>query len=303
MEIGRSLWLHESKNGFFYRHADSKRKMSIEHILRLGQSRSQTRIIPFDEQLVSNTDYETLEKPLYQRFIPNKISDDETNNFLFKRHLLIKERDYYRATVAGLLMCSQHSDEYLYNSFICAVCYSGTTKDANYQIDAQDFKGTLDQQIVDAFAFVKKHNQVSALKDIGRIDQPQYSMKAVFEAVVNAVVHRDYSKHGSKIRLFIFADKLELYSPGALANSLTIENLLYNQVSRNELLARLLSELSLDDNIKRQTGRKYFLERRGEGVKIILNESLQLSGKKPIYEVFGEELRLIIFAAKSLQDQ
>jgi predicted HTH transcriptional regulator len=303
MEIGRSLWLHESKNGFFYRHADSKRKMSIEHILRLGQSRSQARIIPFDEQLVPNTHYETLEKPLYQRFIPNEISDDETNNFLLKRHLLIKESNYYRATVAGLLMCSQHSDDYLYNSFICAVCYSGTEKDANYQIDAQDFKGTLDQQIVDAFSFVKKNNQVSALKDIGRIDQPQYSMKAVFEAIVNAVIHRDYSKHGSKIRLFIFKDRLELYSPGVLANSLTVENLRYNQMSRNELLGRLLSELSLDDNIAGQIGRKHFLERRGEGVGIILKESLQLSSKEPTYKVLSEELRLIIFAAKSLQEK
>ncbi len=303
IDVPYSFFVHKSSNGYFIRQGSSKREMSTEHLARLLQSRSQARIIPFDEQLVPNTHYETFEKSLYQRFIPNEVSDDETNNFLLKRHLLIEERDYYRVTVAGLLMCSQHSDKYLYNSFICAVCYSGTTRDANYQIDAQDFKGALDQQIVDAFAFVKKHNQVSALKNIGRIDQPQYSMKAVFEAIVNAVIHRDYSKHGSKIRLFIFKDRLELYSPGALANSLTVENLRYNQMSRNELLGRLLSELSLDDNIAGQIGRKHFLERRGEGVGIILKESFKLSNKKPIYEVLGEELQLIIFAARSLQEK
>ena len=50
--------------------------------------------------------------------------------------------------------------------------------------------------------------------------------------------------------------------------------------------------------MERQVKRKHFLERRGEGVGIILNESETLSGKMPIYEVFDEELRLTIFAAK-----
>ena len=126
-------------------------------------------------------------------------------------------------------------------------------------------------------------------------------MRAVFEAVVNAVVHRDYSKAGSKIRLFMFADRLELYSPGALANGLTVDNLPYNQATRNELLARLLSEITLEDDVRKQVVRRHFLERRGEGVSIILNESEQLSGKRPVYQMFGEELCLTIFAAKSLQ--
>ena len=67
-------------------------------------------------------------------------------------------------------------------------------------------------------------------------------------------------------------------------------------------LDRLLSETTLDDNLGRQVARRHFLERRGEGVGIILNESKVLSDKTPVYELFGEELRLTIFAAKSLQD-
>ena len=122
--------------------------------------------------------------------------------------------------------------------------------------------------------------------------------------VVNAVVHRDYSKAGSKIRLFMFTDRLELYSPGALANTLTVDDLRYNQATRNELLARLLSEITLDDRYGcTGSSRRHFLERRGEGVGIILNESEKLSGKTPVYELFGEELRLTIFAAKSLQEE
>ncbi len=77
---------------------------------------------------------------------------------------------------------------------------------------------------------------------------------------------------------------------------------LYSQATRNELLSRLLSEIALDDGDGRQVKRRHFLERRGEGVGIILNESEQLSGKTPIYELFNEELCLTIFAAKSLQE-
>ena len=301
IEIPKSLFVHRTSNGYFIRYGSSKREITTEQLGRLIQSRSQARIIAFDEQLVPNTHKTTLREPLYQRFITEDATEDMIEDLLLKRTLLVQEGRDIRASVAGVLMCHDTPDDYLYNSFIQAVYYNGRVKDANYQIDAKDFKGPLDQQIMDAFKFVQKHNEVSARKEIGRIDQPQYSMRAVFEAIVNAVVHRDYSKHASKIRLFMFADRLELYSPGALANTVTIEKLPYSQATRNELLARLLSEIPLEDNIEKQVKRRHFLEGRGEGVGIILNESEQLSGKIPVYELFNEELCLTIFAAKSLQ--
>ena len=299
IEVPRSLFVHKTSNGYFIRQGSSKREMPTEQLARLLQSRSQARIIAFDEQFVPNTHKETLREPLYLRFITEVTAANEVDDLLLKRHLLVKEGEQNRASVAGVLMCHEKPDDYLYNSFIQAVYYSGKEKDANYQIDAKDFRGPLDRQIVDAFKFVEKYNQVSARKEIGRIDSPEYSMRAVFEAVVNAIVHRDYSKTGSKIRLFMFADRLELYSPGALANTVTVDNLRYSQATRNELLARLLSETTLDDDMGKQVVRRHFLERRGEGVGIILNESETLSGKTPVYEMFDEELRLTIYAAKS----
>ncbi len=216
---------------------------------------------------------------------------------------MVSEGSELRASVAGLLMCHDRPDDYLYNSFIQAVFYRGKTMDANYQIDAKDFRGPLDRQVMDAYKFVERYNQVSARKDIGRTEQPQYSMRAVFEALVNAVVHRDYSRTASKIRLFMFADRLELSSPGALANTLTVERLRYGQATRNELLARLLSEVTVEDRVRSEVKRRYFLERRGEGVGIILDESTALSGKAPVYEQIDETLHLTIFAAKSLQSE
>ena len=85
-----------------------------------------------------------------------------------------------------------------------------------------------------------------------------------------------------------------------VTDTVTVDNLRYSQATRNELLARLLSEVTLDDDTRKQVVRRHFLERRGEGVGIILNESEELSGKTPIYEVFDEELRLTIFASRSI---
>lgn len=301
IEVPRSLFVHKTPNGYFARQGSSKREMPTDQLARLLQSRSQARIIAFDEQLVPNTHKGTLREVLYRRFITEGATQDMIEDLLLKRSLLVQEGREIRASVAGVLMCHETPDDFLYNSFIQAVYYSGKEKDANYQIDAKDFKGPLDQQIIDAFKFVQKHNEVSARKEIGRIEHPQYSMRAVFEAIVNAAVHRDYSKSGSKIRLFMFRDRLELYSPGALANTVTIDKLRYSQATRNELLSRLLSEITLEDDVGKQVKRRHFLERRGEGVGIILNESEQLSGKTLVYELFNEELCLTIFAAKPIQ--
>ena len=106
VEVERSLWLHKSSNGYFYRHGNSKREMSTEHLLRVGQSRSQVRIVPFDEQLVPNTSQETLQKELYMRFT----SDDKAAS-LCKRRLLISHNDSIHATVSGILMCCPKPDE------------------------------------------------------------------------------------------------------------------------------------------------------------------------------------------------
>ncbi|RKU09244.1 transcriptional regulator [Candidatus Poribacteria bacterium] len=297
IEVPRSLFVHKTAKGYFIRQGSTKREMSPEQLARLFQTRSQARTISFDEQFVPNTNQETLKEPLYRRFITEGVAEDEIEDLLLKRRLLVKEGQEICASVAGILMCYDTPDDYLYNSYIQAVLYRGTEKDANYQIDAADICGPLDQQIIEAMKFATRYNAVAAKKDIGRIDMPQYSMRAIFEAIVNAVVHRDYSKSGSKIRLFMFDDRLELYSPGALANTVTVDNLRYSQATRNELLARLLSEITLDDNMRKQVVRRHFLERRGEGVGIILNESEELSGKPPIYEIFDEELRLTIFAS------
>ena len=122
-------------------------------------------------------------------------------------------------------------------------------------------------------------------------------MTAVFEAIVNAVAHRDYSIHESKIRLRLFENRLEIYSPGNIANSLTIDSLRYRQATRNEAISSLLVKCPAPDESWLATDRSNIMERRGEGVPLILDHSVRIAGREPEYRLIDEaELLLTIFA-------
>lgn len=122
-------------------------------------------------------------------------------------------------------------------------------------------------------------------------------MNAVFEAVVNAVAHRDYSVYGSKIRLHLFSDRVEIFSPGAIPNTVTIDSISERQSARNELISSLLARCPMNVNAI-GSRRDFIMDKRGEGVPIIITESEALSGKRPEYQLIDEaEVKLTIFAA------
>jgi hypothetical protein len=171
-------------------------------------------------------------------------------DFLRKLHFVAADSDgIFRPTVSGVLFATEHPEIYLPSAFIQAVCYRGTERNANDQLDARDITGPLDVQIADACRFVERNMKVAAVKKPARIDIPQYAMNAVFEAIVNAVAHRDYSIAESKIRLHMFSDRFEIFSPGGLPNSLTIEEIGERQFSRNELICTCLSRCSSDRSL------------------------------------------------------
>lgn len=145
--------------------------------------------------------------------------------------------------------------------------------------------------------FVRRNLLVRATKETARSDRPQFSERAVFEALVNAVAHRDYSMAGTRVRLHLFSDRLELYVPGGLANTLTPDAMHLRQASRNELIVSLLARCPAPTGL----GRTRLMDRRGDGVPIILRECEQLSGRPPEYGLIGEnesELRLVMWAAQ-----
>ena len=291
------LYVHQAPGGYFRRTGSSARPMSTDFVVRLHQERSLAKLKRFEELPVPRTSIADLDDALWKRFVSRQEEDPETA--LRKRSLLaVAEEGDSHASVAGILMCSRQSRRFFPNAFIQAVRYRGLVMDAHYQVDAKDIEGPLDQQIMEAMAFFRLNQRVAATKAIGRTDHPQYSEQAVFEAIVNAVAHRDYAVDTSKIRFFMFDDRLELYSPGGLVNSMSVEALSVRTATRNERLTNLLSECPLPEADAAQVGRKSVMERRGEGVGIILRQSITLSGKTPIYQLFDDaELRLTIYAA------
>lgn len=302
VDVSSSLFVHRSPGGYLHRVGSAKREMAPDYLARLFQQRSQARIIRFDEQPVPGATLDDLADDLWQRFSSARIQD--TRDVLLDKLAMARpDADgSIRPTVAGVLMASVDPRRWLPNAFIQAVAYRGTEVlpqgDSAYQLDAQDITGPLDAQVLAACHFVKKNMQVFAIKQEGRHDLPQYDLTAVFEALVNAVAHRDYSIHGAKIRLRMFADRLELYSPGAIPNTMTVESLPYRQAARNEAITSLLAKCTVPGGDQELTGRSAMMDKRGEGVQIILDSSERLSGKRPVFSLVDEsELLLVIPAA------
>ena len=237
-------------------------------LARLFQQKSQTRIVCFDEQVVASADMSVLKPELFNRF-RTELSDADTERFLTKFHFVAPDEiGTLRPTVGGLLMASEAPQDFLPSAYIQAVAYRGKNRTADEQLDARDIVGPLDKQISDAVHFVNRNMRTFAIKNPGRIDIPQFPIAAVFEAIVNAVVHRDYSIRGSKIRLHMFSDRIEIFSPGSLPNSLQLDELSQRQFSRNELICSAMARCKLTEtvqNVKRLT----IMDRRGEGVPII----------------------------------
>ncbi len=225
VEIPESAAVHRSPGGYFRRRGDAKRQMEPAEMRRLLHSRGQSDVASTDAQAVHGTGINSLEPDLWRRYASSRANEAAQAALSKLKFVKTDPNDVVRATVAGILLACADPRKWLPNAWIQAVRYRGTRADAKHQVDARDISGPLDQQIRDAVRFVVANRRVAAFKDPARIDVPQFSERAIFEAVVNAVVHRDYAISGSRIRLFMFDDRLELYSPGGLCNSMSTDDL------------------------------------------------------------------------------
>lgn len=120
-------------------------------------------------------------------------------------------------------------------------------KDKSRLIDHIDLKGELVKEIYAAAAFIEKHTRTGV--DIGavrRVENFALPQAVTREALINSVVHCDYSQRGAPIRVSIFDDRIEIENPGLLPFGLTLDDL-YQGVSklRNRVIGRVLNELGL----------------------------------------------------------
>ena len=163
-------------------------------------------------------------------------------------------------TIAGALFADDYQ---VYQARVFCTRWNGFTK-ANGRIDALDdaeFEGNIIYLLKASLDFVKRNSKKMWKKGpVYRIEYPEYPERAVQEAIVNALIHRDYSVIGSEVHVDIYDDRLEIYSPGGMYDGTFVQDLNPLNVSstrRNPIIADVFARMDL-------------MERRGSGLRKII---------------------------------
>jgi ATP-dependent DNA helicase RecG len=171
------------------------------------------------------------------------------------------------------------------DAIIRCVRFSGITKEKS--IDHIEINKHLPDAIDDVLHFITKNTFTKAR--IGakrRIDRPQYPVVAVREAVINSIVHTDYSIKGSSILVALFDDRLEITNPGAVPYGLSLEDALAGcSRVRNRVIARTFHLLDL-------------IEQWGSGLQKIIQSCLKHGLVAPRFEEISSQFRVVIYSTK-----
>lgn len=158
-------------------------------------------------------------------------------------------------------------------------------------INDAEFTGDVLMLLREAMNFVKSNTKRGweKLPD-GRKNKPDYAERAVLEAIVNHLIHRDYTVMGSEVHMDIYDNRLILTSPGGMYNGALIQDLDISDVSserRNPILANVMAQLD-------------YMEKRGSGLLRIYKETKALDGYReelqPIFKSTPTQFQTIIFA-------
>lgn len=201
------------------------------------------------------------------------------------------EVGHLHPTLLGLLFFSPEPERFLPGAYVDVTLYRSDVPDVGFRVDTRTFRGPLVEQIGHTFDFLRfsPYLPVAAGKEeFDPPDLPAYSLRAIQEAVVNALIHRDYSIEGAPVQIFLFFDRIEISNPGRLPRTLTLENLFAGcqPVRRNQMLAGFLRDFA----------------GRGEGFLTLVRECEKVSGRPPRLDLVGDSVRLTIYSAHRIGD-
>lgn len=174
----------------------------------------------------------------------------------------------------------------------CTRWDSGEKSDA---VNDAEFTGNVLMLLREGMNFVKSNTRRGweKLSD-GRKNKPEYAERAILEAMVNHLIHRDYTVMGGEVHLDIYDNRLTITSPGGMYNGTLIQDLDIADVSserRNPILANVMAQLD-------------YMEKRGSGLTRICNETKILDGYrddlKPIFKSTSTQFQTTIFAATDM---
>lgn len=193
-----------------------------------------------------------------------------------------------KLTNAGKLLTDQHT---IYNSRIFCTRWNGLEKGSIFDdaLDDKEYEGNLIYLLQSGCNFVRNNSKVRFVKEARyRVDKPDYADRAVTEAIVNALIHRDYIILGSEIHIDMYDDRVEIVSPGGMFEGPPIQECDIREirsVRRNPIIADLFHRMK-------------YMERRGSGLKKIILETEKLPGYtqqiKPEFTSTATDFRVIL---------
>lgn len=155
-------------------------------------------------------------------------------------------------TRAGLLFFGRNPQAWIPYSQVRIARFQGMT--TTHFIDRADLNGTLPEVIDAAEQFIRRNTRLAArVVGFRRREVAEYPYEAIREAICNAVCHRDYRIEGAQVRIMVFADRIEVNSPGGLPPGVTLTNIERKHVLRNPLIANYLYDI-------------FYIEKWGTGI-------------------------------------
>jgi ATP-dependent DNA helicase RecG len=263
------------QGGSFLRVGNQNRRMSAYEVFTFITGRGQPA---FDQELVKKASIEDLDKVALEAYFSRlkqnryglwqrlRLEEKDLVERLLALEILGRDGEKLHPTLAGLLAFGTWPQKHIPALMITFVRYQGIDRSEKGSrgerfIDNAQFEGRLNEMVDEAVGRCRMNMRQSTLiEGILHRNIPEYPEEAVREALINAVAHRDYSTYmlGSHIKIEMFADRLEIKTPGGLFGPVNEENLECTQSTRNQLLMRILSEIGLVEN-------------RGSGIEAMLN--------------------------------
>jgi ATP-dependent DNA helicase RecG len=197
---------------------------------------------------------------------------------------VVEEEGHLLPTNAGVLLFCEAPYRFLRQNEITCAQFKGT--DTLRTIDRKDLRGALPDLVVAAEQFLYRHIRIGhEVIGFEGIDHWEYPREAMREALINAVIHRDYSNVGGRIRIFLFDDRIEFYSPGDLLPGVTVE-----KMQRLESQSKLRNPVIVE--VFRDLGG--FIEKMGTGIQRMARAMEEYRLPRPCFEELGGEFRVTL---------
>lgn len=272
-------------DGVYVRLGSTNRKADRELIAELQRSSSG---ISFDEMPMPDLSADALDIEAANTWFRGIRELHEQECVTLK--LLTPVQGKFVPTNGGMLLFGKNREYYFSDAWIQCGRFIGTDK--AYIFDHTEIHAHLPDAVDKVIDFIKKHAMRGAdFSEVRRKDVWSIPLSIVREAVINAIVHADYSQIGSPIRVAIYDDRVEIENPGILLPGMTIEDVRQGVSKiRNRVIARVFREINL-------------IEQWGSGFRRMMQEAEEQHLPEPVIEEVGMKVRVTVFLVESISTE